>query len=103
MRDDEKYEIKVAFDLLPHVVGCSWTMTWFRLNKIKKPTRKEFRDKVTEYFRILEPVLEAYPNSYEFSDIRKYTKRRFDDEIERIKSGENNEVEKRYDRYLDYG
>lgn len=103
MRDDDKYEIKVAFDLLPHVVGCSWTMTWFRLNKIKKPTREEFRDKVTEYFKILEPILEAYPNLEEFSDIKKYTKRRFDDEIENIKSGENKEVEKRYDRYLDYG
>jgi len=35
MIDDERFEIQSAFDLLPHVVGCSWATIWFRLNKIK--------------------------------------------------------------------
>ena len=25
MRNDERFEIQRAFDLLPHVVGASWT------------------------------------------------------------------------------
>jgi len=37
MIDDQRFEIQSAFDLLPHVVGCSWATIWFRLNKIKKP------------------------------------------------------------------
>ena len=37
MRDDQRFEIQTAFDLLPHVVGCSWATIWFRLNKTKKP------------------------------------------------------------------
>ena len=45
MRDDQRFEIQSAFDLLPHVVGCSWATIWFRLNKIKNPTREEFRQK----------------------------------------------------------
>ena len=53
MRDDQRFEIQTAFDLLPHVVGCSWATIWFRLNKIKKPKREEFREKVTEYFKML--------------------------------------------------
>jgi len=55
MRDDQRFEIQSAFDLLPHVVGCSWTTIWFRVNKIKNPTREEFREKVVEYFKMLEP------------------------------------------------
>ena len=29
MRNDERFEIQRAFDLLPHVVGASWTVVWF--------------------------------------------------------------------------
>jgi len=54
MIDDQRFEIQSAFDLLPHVVGCSWATIWFRLNKIKNPTREEFREKVTEYFKMLD-------------------------------------------------
>jgi len=61
MIDDERFEIQSAFDLLPHVVGCSWATIWFRLNKIKKPTREEFREKVTEYFKMLDPLVNVYP------------------------------------------
>ena len=45
MRNDERFEIERAFDLLPHVVGASWTAVWFRMQGIKKPTREEFREK----------------------------------------------------------
>ena len=60
MIDDQRFEIQSAFDLLPHVVGCSWATIWFRMNKIKNPTREEFREKVVEYFKMLEPLLEVY-------------------------------------------
>ena len=39
MRNDERFEIQRAFDLLPHVVGASWSAVWFRMNGVKKPTR----------------------------------------------------------------
>jgi len=55
MRDDQRFEIQSAYDLLPHVVGCSWATIWFRVNKIKNPTREEFREKVGKYFKMLEP------------------------------------------------
>ena len=66
MRDDQRFEIQSAFDLLPHVVGCSWATIWFRVNKIKNPTREEFREKVVKYFKMLEPLLEVYPKSENF-------------------------------------
>jgi len=103
MIDDQRFEIQLAFDLLPHVVGCSWTTIWFRLNKIKNPTREEFREKVTEYFKMLEPLLDVYPQDKNFEEIISYLKKRNTIELEKIGNGKNPEVEKRYDRYVDYG
>ena len=103
MRDDQRFEIQSAFDLLPHVVGCSWATIWFRMNKIKNPTREEFREKVIEYFKMLEPLLDVYPKSENFKEIVGYINSRNAQELEKITKGKNPEVEKRYDRYVDYG
>jgi len=103
MRDDEKFEIERAFDLLPHVIGSSWAVIWFRLNKIKNPTREEYRKKVIEYLNLANPVFDSYPESEQFHDIRKYIEKRQREEVKKIETGLNKEVEKRYDRYVDYG
>ena len=103
MRNDERFEIQRAFDLLPHVVGASWTAVWFRMKGIKKPTREEFREKTIEYLRLIEPVFESYPKEEEFAEINKYIEFRKKEEYEKIQSGENKEIEMRYDRYVDYG
>ena len=39
----------------------------------------------------------------EFEDINQYMQNRFEDEKKLIINGENSEVEKRHQRYLDYG
>ena len=44
MRNDERFEIERAFDLLPHVVGASWTAVWFRMQGLRKPCRVEVRE-----------------------------------------------------------
>ncbi|MCA9811883.1 MAG: hypothetical protein KC483_03360 [Nitrosarchaeum sp.] len=103
MRNDERFEIERAFDLLPHVVGCSWAAIWFRMKKNKRPTRKEFREKTIEYFKTIEPIFLSYPKGQEFEAIQEYINYRVDEEIKKIEDGLNKEVEKRYDRYVDYG
>ena len=103
MRDDQRFEIQSAFDLLPHVVGCSWATVWFRMNKIKNPTREEFREKVVEYFKMLEPLMRTYQKGENFKEIIGYINNRNAKELEKITKGKNPEVEKRYDRYVDYG
>jgi hypothetical protein len=103
MRNDERFEIERAFDLLPHIVGSSWAVTWYRLNKIKKPTREEYRNKVLEYFNMMNLLFESFQANEEFSDLKKYIRVRKQEEVEKILSGANKEVEKRYDRYIDYG
>ncbi|EGG43008.1 hypothetical protein [Candidatus Nitrosarchaeum limnium] len=103
MRNDQRFEIERAFDLLPHIVGSSWAVIWFRLNKIQKPTREEYRKKVLEYLKMMEPVFESYKTDENFSEIVKYINIRKQEEYEKISSGLNKEVEKRYERYIDYG
>ncbi|MBI5147246.1 MAG: hypothetical protein HZA84_08555 [Thaumarchaeota archaeon] len=103
MRNDERFEIERAYDLLPHVIGASWACVWFRLNRIKKPTIEEFRQKVAEYFAMIEKLDEIYPDNGSFSEIKKYMKNRYKEEIERILIGKNPEIEKRHSRYVDYG
>jgi len=103
MRSDQQFEIERAFDLLPHVVGASWAVIWFRLNGIKRPTPEEFRTKVLEYFSMLTPLFDSYPISDEFSEMVKYIQKRQKDEIQSIREGNNPEIEKRYERYIDYG
>ncbi len=103
MRNDERYEIQRAFDLLPHVVGSSWAVIWFRMKGIKTPTREEYREKVLEYLKMIEPVFDSYPKEEECAAICKYIEFRKNDAYEKIKSGENKEIEIRYDRYVDYG
>ena len=103
MRNDERFEIERAIDLLPHVIGASWAMTFFRLKKIRNPTKEEFREKTIEYLLKIEPLLESFSNDKIFSEIQNYIETRSVLEIEKIKNGENNEIEKRYKRYIEYG
>jgi hypothetical protein len=103
MRDDEKFEIIRALDLLPHIAGASWAMLWFRINEVKNPSKDEFREKTVEYFSKIQPLLESFDNKKEFEEINEYMKNRFEHEKKLIKNGDNMEVEKRYQRYLDYG
>ena len=103
MSNDERFEIERSIDLLPHVIGASWAMTYFRLKKIKNPTKEEFREKTIEYFMKFEPLLESFSNDKVFVDIQNYIATRSVIEIEKIRNGENKEVEKRYARYKDYG
>ena len=52
---------------------------------------------------MVEPVFESYPKEEDFEDIGKYIEFRKKQEYEKIISGENKEIETRYDRYVDYG
>ena len=103
MKEDQSFEITRAYDLLPHVVGASWATLWFRMNKRRRPTKVEFREKVAEYFNMLEPLTNAFPQEENFKEITDYAKEKHKEEVRRILTGNNPEIEKRYDRYVDYG
>lgn len=103
MRDDERFEIMRSLDQLPYVAGASFATVWFRISGNKKPSKEEFRTKTVEYFQAACHALETFPDSGEFAPIKKYIRNRMQREIENIHAGNNKDIEKRYDRYLDYG
>ena len=103
MREGQKFEIERALDLLPHITGGSWAMVWFRLNGIKNPTQNEFRDKVIEFLLMLNPLFQSFNGEKSLDEINSYLQIRIKNEIEQIKLGQNKEIEKRYQRYIDYG
>ncbi|MDP6857507.1 MAG: hypothetical protein QF559_01050 [Candidatus Nitrosopelagicus sp.] len=103
MTEEQRFEIERALDLLPHVAGASWAMVWYRMKEIKNPTEEEFRDKVIEYFLNLESLFESFNDDESLNEINSYIQNRLKNEIEQIKLGENKEIEKRYQRYVNYG
>ena len=103
MREEQRVEIERAIDLLPHIAGGSWAMVWYRMKGIRNPTRDEFRNKVIEFFQTLEPLFESLNGDDSMNEINSYIQNRLKNEVEQIKLGENKEIEKRYQRYIDYG
>ena len=55
-----------------------------------------------EYFKMLEQLSQALPENDTFKEMNSYIKRRYNEEIEMIRAGDNKEIEKRYQRYMDY-
>lgn len=101
MRDDDRFEVVRALDLLPHVAGASFATVQFRLEG-RKPDRQEYRVRVAKYFEIVCIALDLYPSTDEFKQIKEYIRGRTRREVDRIIAGNNPEIEKRYDRYIDY-
>ena len=103
MRDDEKFEIMRALDQLPQVAGASFATTLFRLGGRRKPTRQEYREAAAGYFEAACLALETFPDEERYAPIKQYIRGRLRREMDDIIRGENPEIEKRYDRYVDYG
>ena len=72
------------------------------LNQVSEFYSKN-RDKVIEHFVKLESLLNSFDGDEMFDQIHSYIQNRLKNEIEQIKLGENKEIEKRYQRYIDYG
>ena len=103
MRDDDRFEIARAFDLLPHVAGASWAAAWFRMSGLREPSAEQFRLKAAEFFDAMGPLFKALPRGGAFEDLSGYVESRRAEERRRMLAGENPEIEKRHRRYLDYG
>lgn len=103
MRDDEKFEIMRALDQLPQVAGASFATTQFRLAGSRKPTKQEYREAAAGYFEAACLALETFPDEERYAPIKQYIRERLKRELRSIMQGENPEIEKRYDRYVDYG
>lgn len=100
MNNDENYEIARALDDLPHIVGATCATALFRASRNKNPERAEYRKRAAEYFVGFASQIAEDGGLAGLAD---YIKRRIKEESERILEGNNPQVERRYERYVDYG
>lgn len=100
MRPDSRYEISRALDELPHIVGASCATASFRAAGERSPARDEYRRRAASYFGGFAAQIARDGG---LAGLREYVERRIGSESERILAGQNAEVERRYDRYVDYG
>ena len=103
MRDEDKFEVMRAMDQLPYVAGASFATTQFRFGGNRRPSRQEYREAAARYFEAACVALETFPDGEADAPIKEYIGARLQREVDGIIRGDNRDIEKRYDRYVDYG
>lgn len=96
------FEIDRLVEDLAKIYSTACATSWFRISGNNKPTKEEFRAKVVEFMKHFEYTLSTFPSTPEASNFRDHATKRLHEEILRVSSGENKEVEKRYKYYVDY-
>ena len=96
------FEIERLVEDLAKIYSTACATTWFKLEKVKHPSREEFRSKVVEFMKHFEYTLSTYPQSEEAERLRDEANKMLILEIEKVLAGENKEVERRYKYYVDY-
>jgi hypothetical protein len=96
------FEIERLVEDLAKIYSTACATTWFKLQNVKQPSREEFRSKVVEFMKHFNYTLSAYPPGQDSDNFKSYANGLLQQEIERILSGNNKEVEKRYKYYVDY-
>ena len=96
------FEIDRVIDDMARGYAAPCATTWFKVTNNKNPTKEEYRKKVVEFMKHFNYTLSIYPAGQESDNFRSYAKSLLQQEIERILSGNNKEVEKRYKYYVDY-
>ncbi|MGD1834343.1 MAG: hypothetical protein ACPKPY_13270 [Nitrososphaeraceae archaeon] len=76
--------------------------TWFKLSLNKSPSAFEYRNKVIDFIKHFENILLCYPSNPRTDIFRKYVKSELRKEIKNINLGNNKEVERRYQYYVNY-
>lgn len=87
---------------LAKIYSTACATTWFKVSGSGKPTPEQYREKVVEFMKNIEHSLSAFPETPEAVRFREYVRRRLQEEISKVRSGENKEVEKRYKYFVDY-
>jgi hypothetical protein len=99
---EDYFEIDRLVEDLAKIYSTACATTWFKLvHPHTRPTKEEFRSKVSEFMKHLEYTLSAFPDGLEIDRFREYTREILRKEIEGVLQGANREVERRYKYYID--
>ena len=96
------FEIDRLIEDLAKIYSTACATTWFKVTKSQFPSKEEFRLKVAEFMKHFEYTLSTFPQSSEAEEFRGYARKLLNREIEKVVSGDNKEVERRYRYYVEY-
>ena len=96
------FELDRLVEDLAKIYSTACATSWFKVSGSKRPTKEEYRAKVVEFMKHFEYTLSTFPDTPDAERFREHVNNRLQDEISRVSSGENKEVEKRYKYYVDY-
>jgi hypothetical protein len=94
------FEIERLIEDLAKLYSCSCATSWFKVEGQKNPTREEFRNKVVEFMNQFEHTLSTFPNSPESEKFKAHSRELLKKETQQVLGGNNNEVEKRYNYFV---
>jgi len=96
------FEIDRLIDELARLYATACATAWFKIEK-KRPLQEEYRTKVAEFMHHFEYTLSTFQQGPQADQFRAYARKILEAEIEKVLSGQNKEVEKRYKYFVDYG
>ncbi len=94
------FEIERLIEDLAKLYSCSCATSWFKVQSRLNPSREEFREKVVDFMNKFEFTLSAFPNSLESERFKKLTRELLYKETMLVLKGDNKEVEKRYNYFV---
>jgi hypothetical protein len=94
------FEIDRLIEDLAKMYACSCASSWFKIEGQSNPTRDEFRNKVVEYMNHFEYTLSTFPNSPEGEKFKTRARDLLQKESMLVLKGDNKEVEKRYNYFV---
>ncbi len=97
------FEMDRVIEELPRSFAAPSSTTWFKVSNQMRPSIKEYRDKVIELMNNFKSTLfESYPQNGNSTEFIEYTKKEFEKAIRAVNSGNNKEVEKRFEYFTEY-
>jgi hypothetical protein len=96
------FEVDRLVEDLAKIYSTACATTWFKVTKNQFPSKEEFRLKVIEFMKHFEYTLSTFPHSSGADEFRVYATKLLNREIEKVISGNNKEVERRYRYYVEY-
>ena len=96
------FEIERLVEDLAKIYSTACATSWYKVNNIFNPTLDEFKNKVIEYMTHFEYTLSTFPDTSQSNKFKQYARILLKKEMEKVRKGENREVEKRYKYFVDY-
>ncbi|MEM0029485.1 MAG: hypothetical protein QW572_02890 [Candidatus Nitrosocaldus sp.] len=97
---DRYFELELMIEGLAKSIGVPNANCYFRLSRKRRPSRDEYRRKVTEFMLAYMHMLDMFRGLDGFDDLKTFVDDRLRHEVEQVLKGRNKDVEKRYDYYV---